>query len=213
MTNSATADKKIQEQARRIILKTTKEQKPATTLKIINPIHEKTTLSAMTIGEIIVQLKNEGISNSTETKLISHKIRTLLFSPSAIWYWIILALSTVTALAVFFIPDNAYPIIYFRSILSFVFVLFLPGYCFTKAIFPEGVPTKTSSKNLDILENVALGIGISMAIVPIVALILNFVAWGLDLVPLTLSLLGLTIFFATIALFRNYSKIAISFLK
>ena len=82
--------------------------------------------------------------------------------------------------------------------------MFLPGYAFIKALFPTTVPFKTSSENLDNIERIALSIGMSLALVPIVGLILNYTPWGIRLTPITLSLLALTIVFGTAAVLREY---------
>jgi uncharacterized membrane protein len=82
--------------------------------------------------------------------------------------------------------------------------LWLPGYTFIKALFPTSVPIKTSSENIDTIERVALSLGMSLALTPIVGLILNYTPWGIRLTPVTLSLLALTVVFATAAILREY---------
>jgi uncharacterized membrane protein len=62
------------------------------------------------------------------------------------------------------------------------------------------LPQKTSSENLDTIERVALSLGMSLALTPIVGLILNYTPWGITLTPITLSLLALTVVFATAAI-------------
>jgi uncharacterized membrane protein len=57
---------------------------------------------------------------------------------------------------------------------------------------------------MDTIERAALSIGLSLAIVPIVGLFLNYTSWGIRLTPITLSLLALTITFATAALIREH---------
>ena len=57
---------------------------------------------------------------------------------------------------------------------------------------------------METIERLALSIGMSLVLVPIVGLILNYTPWGIRLTPITLSLLALTIVFATAALFREY---------
>jgi uncharacterized membrane protein len=44
----------------------------------------------------------------------------------------------------------------------------------------------------------------SLAIAPIVGLILNYTPWGIRLPPVTLSLLALTAIFATAAIVREF---------
>jgi len=62
---------------------------------------------------------------------------------------------------------------------------------------------KTESEELDNIERVALSIGISLALVPLTGLLLNYTPWGITLTPITLSLLTLTMIFATTAIIRE----------
>ena len=57
---------------------------------------------------------------------------------------------------------------------------------------------------MDTIERAVLSFGISLALVSIVGLILNYTPWGISLTPIALSLLALTIVFATAAVLREY---------
>ena len=59
-------------------------------------------------------------------------------------------------------------------------------------------------KEIDNVERAALSIGMSLAIVAINALILNYTPWGISTTPITLSLLGLTLTLSTIAVVREH---------
>ncbi len=74
-----------------------------------------------------------------------------------------------------------------------------------KALFPLSLPVKPDDKIIEILEQVALSLGLSLALVPIVALLLNFTPWGIRLTPLALSLLAFTVVLGTAGLFREYT--------
>jgi len=80
--------------------------------------------------------------------------------------------------------------------LGSIFVLFLPGYSLIKALFP--------TRELDNIERTALSVGMSLALVPITGLLLNYTPWGIRTIPVTLSLTALTIAFATAALIREH---------
>jgi uncharacterized membrane protein len=82
-------------------------------------------------------------------------------------------------LFVFFV--NASPLLYARYVLGGVFILFLPGFMLISALYPR-------SGELDELERLALSIGLSLAIVPLVGLILNYTPWGITLTPIMVSL-------------------------
>ncbi len=53
---------------------------------------------------------------------------------------------------------------------------------------------------MDTIERIALCLGMSIVLIPIVGLILNYTPWGIRLIPVTLSLLVLTVIFATVAI-------------
>jgi uncharacterized membrane protein len=137
-------------------------------------------------------------------KTISTSLIEYVFSQKAFWYWGIIGFSIVTTISVFTIPEATYPITYVRNLLGIIFILILPGYAFIKALFLSTVPFKTNSEKLDNFERIALSMALSLVIVPLVGLILNFSPFGIRLVPITLSLLAFTIIFATAAVLREY---------
>ena len=83
-------------------------------------------------------------------------------------------------------------------------MLFLPRSTSIKAPCPTQVPIKTSTENPDNIERIALSLGMSLALVPIIGLLLNYTPWGITLTPITLSLLALTTVFATAAILREH---------
>ncbi len=72
-----------------------------------------------------------------------------------------------------------------RIILGLVLVLILPGYVVVAALFP-------SNRELDWVERGALSVGLSVAVVPLVGLLLNFTPWGIRFVLILTSLLVFT---------------------
>ena len=113
---------------------------------------------------------------------------------------------------IFVVPEDDFPLVYARYVLGAIFILWLPGYAFIKALFPQTLPFAralahslgTTEKNLDTIERVALSLGMSIALVPIVGLLLNYTPWGIRLTPIVLSLTTLTSAFATTAIAREY---------
>lgn len=67
-----------------------------------------------------------------------------------------------------------------RNILVLPLVLFLPGYALIAALFP-------AKSNLDGIERTALSFGLSIAIVPLMGLGLNYTPWGIRLLPILIS--------------------------
>ena len=184
------------------IVQTVINEKPETVSKLIKIMRQKYSLTEHELAQILVQLENEGKMHFKEKETsIPPTLKEYIFSSKARWYWSIITLAMVTTITVFTIPENAYPIVYIRYVLGSIFVLWLPGYSFIKALFP--------TKELDSVERISLSIGMSLALVPIVGLLLNFTPWGIRTTPVILSLLALTIAFATAAVIRDIRTIIV----
>jgi len=68
-----------------------------------------------------------------------------------------------------------------RVSLGLVFVLFFPGYALVSALYP-------SRSHMNGIERVALSVGLSLALVPLLGLALNFTPWGIRLTPIVVTL-------------------------
>ena len=130
------------------------------------------------------------------------KLSSYLRTREAYWYWITLILAIATTITTFTISEDTYPLIYTRYVLGTIFVLWLPGYSFTRALFPKG--NKKPKKSLDLSERITLSLGISLALASIIGLLLNYSPMGLRLPQITLSLLSLTVIFATAVVIREH---------
>jgi len=188
------------------IIQLIKEKKPLSVQQLVNLVEEKTSASEQKIIECISQLQSEGKIMLKEKITSPPRNFGTYLRTNAYWYWMTIILSIATALAIFMISEDVYPIVYVRYVLGSVFVLYLPGYTFIKALFPTQVPFKTSSENLDSIERVALSVGMSIALVPLTGLFLNYTPWGIRTTPVTLSLLALTLIFATAAMIREHKS-------
>ena len=113
-----------------------------------------------------------------------------------LWLYGSLTMSLATVLAVYAMPSE-FPFVALRWVLGSVFVLFIPGYVTVEALFPKG-------RELDAIERFALSVGLSLALVPLVGLLLNYTPWGIRLTPIVISLIVLTIGLVVIALARQY---------
>lgn len=100
-------------------------------------------------------------------------------------------LSIILILVVFFVPDS--PI---RIVLGIPFVLFFPGYLLICALFPK-------RNDLDEIVRIALSIGLSIAIVPLMGLALNYMPWGIRLFPTLLSLFLFNFFMSILSSYRR----------
>ncbi|MBC7129987.1 DUF1616 domain-containing protein [Candidatus Bathyarchaeota archaeon] len=84
-----------------------------------------------------------------------------------------------------------------RMALGSLFVLFLPGYSLVEALYPR-------TEELEPLERLALSIGLSLALVPLVGLALNYSPWGIRLNPVIAGLSLLTLGLLTLSAYRKY---------
>jgi uncharacterized membrane protein len=89
-----------------------------------------------------------------------------------------LAWTALALLSVYLPGINATP---FRVALGLPLLLFVPGYVLIAALFPR-------NDDLDWLERVALSFGLSIAVVPLVGLVLNYTPWGIRLDPVLAAL-------------------------
>ena len=90
-------------------------------------------------------------------------------------------------------PLNDTPI---RAVVGFPIVFFLPGYSLVASLFPR-------DEGLDMLEKIALSIGLSICIVGLTGILLNFTPWGLKLGPVLLTLSTFTLFFVALGAIRR----------
>jgi len=105
--------------------------------------------------------------------------------------FIILFLSVI--LAVFIVLDMSGTV---RVVLGLSFVLFFPGYTLIAALFP-------ARDDLNCIERIALSFGLSIAVVPLLGLILNYTPWGIRLYPILLTLWIVTFLLSVIAIHRR----------
>lgn len=125
-----------------------------------------------------------------------------LQSPYSYWFWKVVLLVGISLLVVFFIPATSTPWVYIRYVFGSILLLFLPGYCLIRALFPK-YGARATPAVLDSIERLALSLGASIALTPLTALLLNYSPWGITTSPLIVSLCGLTISVAVTAVVRE----------
>lgn len=124
--------------------------------------------------------------------MLIHSPSGMRAQPRRDWdLWSIGILSLVLILVIYALPDSA-----LRIVIGLPFILFFPGYSALSVLFPE-------SKDLEIIERVALSFGLSIAISPLVGFGLNYTPFGIRLAPILFSLAALNVALSAGGLYRR----------
>lgn len=115
-------------------------------------------------------------------------------SPRSLWFW---AAAGAALLSLVFLLATSGLALYLRYAFGGLLVLFLPGYSLIELLYYK--------KELDELTMFALSLGLSLALVPLVGLVLNYTPLGVRLLPVAASLSGLTLVFLIIALKNKHA--------
>ncbi len=84
-----------------------------------------------------------------------------------------------------------------RPIIGAIAVLFVPGYAFVAALFPQKETLKDGVR-------LGLSFGVSIVIVPLLEIGLNYTRWGIRLGPTLVALVVFTLVFVVIATLRRH---------
>ena len=184
----------------KLIEDTLRSKRPATVGQLAQLLIAENALDEAEFVETVKDLARDGSFVLQEP---SYKIDTVLDYLFTLtlsgWFWSTLAVTALALLSVTLIPD-LFPLNTFRWVLGSIFVLYLPGYTLLQFLFPK-------RSEFDALERFALSIGVSLAIVPLIGLLLNYTPWGIRLAPITASLGIFTIATAVVAATRKYMEI------
>jgi len=187
------------------IIQIIEEKKPQNVNQLAILVHEQLHITEEQALDTILELQNQGkIKLESQIQPTTLNLTSYLRTNQALWFWITVVLALSALVAVFLVPENLAPWSYLRNIIGAVFVLWLPGYALIKALFPVNLPIKTSARDLNTIERIALSLGTSLAIVPLVGLVLNYTIWGVRLTPIVLILLTITLIFAVVAIVREH---------
>jgi len=85
---------------------------------------------------------------------------------------------------------------FLRTVLGLLLVLFLPGYALTGALFP-------AKKDLEGIERALISFGLSISIVPLMGLGMNYTDWGIREVPVLTGLSVFTLLMCGAAYYRR----------
>jgi uncharacterized membrane protein len=104
---------------------------------------------------------------------------------------LVLGLAFILNLIIYVWPE---PVL--RVTLGLLYSFFFPGYVLVAALFP-------GRDDLDGAERVALGFGISMAVLPLIGLLLNYTPWGIRLAPILVAVTFFILLCVGVAYYRR----------
>ncbi len=113
------------------------------------------------------------------------------------WLTIVLVYTALTLLCVYLIPTDSFLSI-IRVVLTFSFVVFVPGYCFINLLFAEG--------KLDFAEALVLSIALSFSIAGISGLFLGISPIGLNTTSIVITLSGIVVVLALLAFLKKAGR-------
>ncbi|MGP8070520.1 MAG: DUF1616 domain-containing protein [Candidatus Bathyarchaeia archaeon] len=158
---------------------------------------KNSTLSDTEVADLVRRLAGQDLVAVEDVPL---QVRSLMeylgLWERNLWFYASVVLSLFTVPVIYALPAE-FPLVAVRWILGSVFVLFLPGYVTVEALFPR-------FRELDAIERFALSIGLSLALVPLVGLLLNYTPWGVRLTPIVTSLTIFTLGIAGVGVGRRY---------
>lgn len=123
----------------------------------------------------------------------------------------VVAVTVLAVIAALAMPEGSA----FRVVVALLFLLVAPGYALVAALFPErhrrytvekgedAARSEEVSEGLDGIERAALSLGLSIAVVPLLGLVLNYTPWGIRLVPILVAVAGFTLGASLVAELRR----------
>lgn len=147
--------------------------------------------------DLVWRLAEQGKAELEDVPPPTKSLREYLgFWERNLWFYLALAVSFATVIVIYAVPAD-FPFVAARWVLGSLFVLFIPGYVTVEALFPKG-------RELDGIERFALSVGLSLALVPLIGLLLNYTPWGIRLTPIVISLTIFTVGLSLVALGREF---------
>ena len=115
------------------------------------------------------------------------------------WLEIVVGFIVLTLLVIYLIPNGSLsdsPLVVFRYIFAFVFIVFLPGYCLVDILF-------LGKNRLDLVEKFVLSVALSFGLTGLIGLFLGLSPVGLTFESITISLSATVLTLAIIAFIQK----------
>lgn len=176
-----------------LVLETAKTLSQPTVSQVIDALVKQKGLKFTDATQAVYLEWKKGTLNLAETNP-STKLTSYLFSLENAWFWATTGFIICSALVIFTAESPLF--LYVRYVLGGVFI-FLPGFMLISAIYPRG-------DDIDGIERIGLSIGLSLAILPIMALLLNYTPLGIRLESIVAVIAVLTEFLAVICVVKRF---------
>lgn len=180
----------------KLVLKKASEKETSLN-ELVEQLSHELNLKRYTVARGVRKLLDEKkiriVENRPYVSLASYAL-----SPLSLWFSGALV-TTLIFLGLILVTSGL--ALYLRYVFGSLLILFLPGYSLIEALYPK--------KELDDPTRLALSIGLSIAMVPLAALVLNYTL-GIRLLPVALSFAGLTLVFLFLALRRKHAYYKLS---
>lgn len=191
------SERKTGEVSRTLIEKTLYSNHPNTIGQLAQQVLLKRDIEEEKFVATVKEMVNDGsIALEAPTYQVENVLDYLLTPTLSGWLWSTMIVCGAAIMSVFIISD-IFPFNIVWSVLGSVFVLYLPGYALLRFFF--GIRAE-----MDSLESFALSVGLSLALVPLMGLLLNYLPWGIRLGSIVASLSLLTLTFMIAAATRQY---------
>ena len=154
----------------KLILETIEKEEPKNVETLVKVICERN--SAFSKASVIKHVKH--LEQEGEISLVDEAV-----PKKVLRLWIVVSLTVITNILVFWISEQSV-FLPLRLVAGYLFCFFIPGYCTINLMF--------SKKELDIGEKAILSVAVSLAIIPLVGLLVNFATGSLALPSIMLSL-------------------------
>jgi len=183
--------------ARKAVENALKLRHPATVQELAQIVTAESALCDEDVVQIVKDMAREGSLVLQEPMHKAESLWDYFLTPTlSLWFWTALGVTALAVSIVSFIPDSS-SVVVIRWLLGSIFLLFLPGYALLQLLFPKASEIRS-------LERFVLGIGLSLALVPLIGLVLSYTPWGLQFIPVTISMTAFTIASLTAAATRKY---------
>lgn len=183
----------------KVVLKIIETRQPKNVKELVQLVQEQVDTSLEDIKREVKNLQQKGLITIEEPKTFANRYTDFLSSKKSLWFWVTIALTFLAFISVIFFPESGTPLSYPRYAFGFIFLVFLPGYCLTEALFPR-------KDAMDEIERLTFSVGLSFAVTALVGLFLSFTPFRLTLTTALVTLGSIVIVLALVA-FKRKSKL------